>query len=202
MLSLEEGKKAVELARLTVENYVKKIKTPPSELKGVFIQDQGVFTTLHTYPKLNLRGCIGFPLPVMPLKDAIIESAKSATQDPRFPKLEEDEINNIVIEVTILTKPELIDVSQPKEYIKHIEIGRDGLIVEQGFYKGLLLPQVPVEQNWNKEEFLSHTCMKAGLLPDAWFEKNTKIYKFTGQIFTEIKPNGQIMEKNLDGSNN
>jgi len=199
MLSLEEGKKAVELARLTVKNYVKKITTPTIELKGIFIQDQGVFTTLHTYPDHNLRGCIGFPLPVMPLKEAIIESAKSATQDPRFPKLQENEINEIVIEVTILTKPELIDVSQPKDYIKHIEIGRDGLIVEQGFYKGLLLPQVPVEQNWNKEDFLSHTCMKAGLLPDAWFEKNIKIYKFSGQIFTEIEPNGQIMEKKFDG---
>ncbi len=83
-----------------------------------------------------------------------------------------------------------------------IEIGKDGLIVEQGFYKGLLLPQVPVEQGWDKEEFLSNTCMKAGLLADAWFEKNTKISKFSGQIFTEVEPRGEIKEKNLDGSDN
>jgi uncharacterized protein (TIGR00296 family) len=202
MLSLEEGKKAVSLARTVVECYVLSKEIPQMDLEGVFKQEQGVFTTLHTYPDYNLRGCIGFPLPVMPLKEAIIESAKSATNDPRFPKLNEKEIDKIIIEVTILTQPELINVSQSKDYVNHIEIGRDGLIVEQGFYKGLLLPQVPVEQNWEKEEFLSHTCMKAGLLPDAWLDKNSKIYKFTGQIFTEIEPKGNITEKNLDGSGN
>ena len=202
MLSLEEGKKAVKLARDVVEQYVKNNTTTTSELKDNFLEKQGVFTTIHTYPEHNLRGCIGIPLPVMTLKEAIIESAKSATNDPRFPKLNENEITNILIEVTILTPPELIEVTEPKNYPKHIEIGRDGLIAEQGFYKGLLLPQVPVEQKWGKEEFLSHTCMKAGLLPDAWADKNTKIYKFTGQIFTEIEPRGKIKEKNLDGSNN
>ena len=202
MLSLEEGIKAVKLARDVVEQFVKNNTTSSTDLKGNFLEKQGVFTTLHTYPEHNLRGCIGIPLPIMSLNEAIIESAKSATHDPRFPKLEENEIDNIIIEVTILTKPELIEVTQPKNYLQHIEIGRDGLIAEQGFYKGLLLPQVPVEQNWGKEEFLSHTCMKAGLLPDAWADKNTKIYKFTGQIFTEIEPKGKIMEKNLDGSNN
>ena len=106
-------------------------------------------------------------------------------------------INKTPIRRIIKTKPELIKVSQPKEYLSNIKIGRDGLIVEQGFGKGLLLPQVPVEQGWNKEDFLSHTCMKAGLLADAWFEKNTKILKFKGQIFTEVKPRGEIKEKNL-----
>jgi uncharacterized protein (TIGR00296 family) len=134
------------------------------------------------------------------LEDAIIESAQSATRDPRFPPLESHELNAIIIEVTILTTPELIKVNQPTEYPTHITVGRDGLIVEQGFYKGLLLPQVPIEQQWTVEEFLSNTCMKAGLLPDAWFEKNIKISKFSGQIFTEMKPNGPIKEKHLDGS--
>jgi len=78
---------------------------------------------------------------------------------------------------------------------------RDGLIVEQNVFKGLLLPQVPVEQGWDAEDFLSHTCMKAGLQPDAWCEKNTKISKFQGQIFTETKPLGPIKEIQLNGSN-
>jgi uncharacterized protein (TIGR00296 family) len=138
----------------------------------------------------------------MPLKQAILQAAQSATQDPRFPPLDKDELNHIIIEVTILTKPTLINVTKPQDYLKEIEIGRDGLIVEQGFFKGLLLPQVPVEQDWDKEEFLSHTCMKAGLLPDAWFDKATKISKFSGQIFTEIKPKGEIEEKNLNESCN
>ncbi|HEC72165.1 MAG TPA: TIGR00296 family protein [Thermoplasmatales archaeon] len=200
MFKLDDGKKAVRYAREVIENYVKNKEIPQVDLGNVFSRKQGAFVTIHTYPDHELRGCIGIPLPVMPLKDAIAEGAKSATHDPRFPPLSEDELDNIIVEVTVLTEPELIHVDQPKDYLSEIEIGRDGLIVEQGFYKGLLLPQVPVEQGWDKEEFLSHTCMKAGLMPDAWFDKNTKVYRFSGQVFTEIKPRGEIKEKKLDGS--
>ena len=200
MLRLDEGKKAVRLARNVIEQYVVNKKTYRADLAGVFSEKQGTFVTIHTYPDHELRGCIGVPLPIMPLKDAIIDAAKSATRDPRFPLLEENEIDKIIIEVTILTKPERIKATNPQDYLTSIEIGRDGLIVEQGFYKGLLLPQVPVEQGWDKEEFLSHTCMKAGLLPDAWFDNDIQFSRFSGQIFTEIEPNGKIKEKTLDGS--
>ena len=200
MLKADEGKQAVELARAIIEQFVQTKIVSPSNLSGVFTEKRGVFVTLHTYPNHELRGCIGIPLPIMILKEAIIESAKSATRDPRFPPLTVTEFDSIIIEVTILTKPEHIQVNQPKDYLSHIEIGRDGLIVEQGFYKGLLLPQVPVEQEWEKEEFLSHTCMKAGLPPDAWFDMETKIYKFQGQIFTEVKPREDIKEEHLNGS--
>lgn len=199
MLSVKEGKKAVSFARDVIENHVKN-KSTSSNLNGVFDENQGAFVTIHTYPDHDLRGCIGIPLPVMPLKEAITEGAKSATRDPRFPPLSENELGNIIIEVTILTKPELIKVNEPKEYLSEIKIGRDGLIVEQNIFKGLLLPQVPIEQKWNKEEFLSHTCLKAGLMPDAWFDEKTKISKFSGQVFTEFKPRGDIKEKKLDGS--
>jgi uncharacterized protein (TIGR00296 family) len=202
MLTLDEGLKSVQFARHVAESYVKNKEIPSFDLGEIFNQELGVFVTIHTYPGHDLRGCIGIPQPIMPLKEAIIESAKSATRDPRFPPLDESELDDIIIEVTILTKPELIEVSQPEEYLSNIEISRDGLIVEQGFYKGLLLPQVPIEQGWDKEEFLSHTCMKAGLSPDAWFDENTKIYKFSGQIFTEVEPRRKIREKNLDGSDN
>ena len=200
MLSLEKGKKAVSFARDVIENHVKNKSTSSIDLNEVFNEKQGAFVTIHTYPDHDLRGCIGIPLPVMPLKEAITEGAKSATRDPRFPPLSENELGNIIIEVTILTKPELIKVNDPKEYLTEIEIGRDGLIVEQSYFKGLLLPQVPVEQKWNKEEFLSHTCLKAGLMPDAWFDEKTKISKFSGQVFTELKPRGDIKEKKLNGS--
>jgi uncharacterized protein (TIGR00296 family) len=202
MLNLEEGKKAVTFARKIIDEYVKNKKIPSLDLKSNFSQNQGAFVTIHTFPRHDLRGCIGIPLPIMSLKDAIIEGAKSATQDPRFSPLEEKELDKIIVEVTILTRPEIIKINEPKDYLSKIEIGRDGLIVEQGFFKGLLLPQVPVEQGWNTEQFISHTCMKAGLMPDAWFEKNTKISKFSGQIFTEIEPRGEIKEKKLNGSDN
>ena len=201
MLSLKQGKKAVNYARAVIESYIKNIKIPLFNLEKTFNQKLGVFVTLHTFPTRNLRGCIGIPNPIMPLKNAIVEASQSATCDPRFPPLSESELNKIIIEITILTKPELIIVKHPKEYISAIKIGRDGLIVEKGLRTGLLLPQVPIEQNWNNEEFLTNTCMKAWLNPDAWLDKNTKIYKFSGQIFSELKPKGEIKEKNINGSN-
>ncbi len=200
MMSRTQGTAAVQFSRMVIEEYVKHHTTPASTLEKTFHKKQGVFVTLHTFPDHELRGCIGIPLPVMSLEDAIVESAQSATRDPRFPPLAEPELSFIIVEVTILTTPEIIHVHHPQEYPQQITIGRDGLIVEHGFYRGLLLPQVPVEQEWTTEEFLSQTCMKAGLLPDVWFEKDIKISKFSGQIFTEIKPNGPIKETHLDGS--
>ncbi len=200
MINFDQGKKAVEYARSVIEEIVRYKKIPENDLNGIFEEKHGAFVTINTYPDHNLRGCIGIPLPVMSLKEAIAEGARSATHDPRFPHLAEYELDDIVVEVTILGVPESINVSNSEEYLSKIEIGRDGLIVEQGFSKGLLLPQVPVEQNWDKKEFLSHTCMKAGLMPNAWFDKKTKISKFSGQIFYEVKPRGEIKEKKLDGS--
>jgi uncharacterized protein (TIGR00296 family) len=202
MLNLDEGTKAVQFARKVIHNYVQHTKNSIPNLGSLFQEKQGVFVTLHAYPEHELRGCIGIPLPVMSLQEAIFESAQSVTRDPRFPPLQERELDAIIVEITVLTKPELITVKQPKNYPAHINIGRDGLIVEQSFHKGLLLPQVPVEQAWDKEEFLSHTCMKAGLPPDAWFDKSTKISKFQGQIFTETTPHGSVKETHLDGSHN
>jgi hypothetical protein len=198
MIDIRDGIKSVNYARNVIEEYVKNKKIPACKFSDVFNEKQGAFVTIHTYPDHDLRGCIGVPLPVMNLCDAIAEGAASATRDPRFPPLLEKELDDIVIEVTVLSPPEIIKVSKPEDYIKNIIIGRDGLIIEQGYYKGLLLPQVPVEQGWDKEEFLSHTCIKAGLIPDAWFDKQTKIYKFSGQVFTEIKPRGDVKEKKLN----
>jgi uncharacterized protein (TIGR00296 family) len=200
MLSLEDGRKAVELARYVIDKYVKDKNSPEKNLKGPFLANQGAFVSIHTYPKKDLRGCIGIPLPVMSLQKAIIEGALSATCDPRFPPVTVNELDSIIIEVTVLTRPEEIIVKDPKDYVNEIVIGRDGLIVEKGFYKGLLLPQVPVEWNWNVEDFLANTCMKAGLMPDAWFERDIKIFRFSGQVFSELEPRGDIKEKELDGS--
>jgi len=130
----------------------------------------------------------------MPLIKALKDAALSAAfKDPRFQPITEEELSSITFEVTILTKPELIKTN-PLEYKNQIKIGRDGLIAERGFHRGLLLPQVPVEWNWNTEEFLSETCYKAGLPPDAWLDKKTKIYKFQGKIFCETSPKGEIIE--------
>ncbi len=199
MLNLEEGTKAVQLARETIHCFVEKKGKPQPAYTGVFTEQRGVFTTLHTVTDHALRGCIGIPHPVMPLQQAIVESAVSSTHDPRFPPLVSSELDHVILELTILTPPQIITVDNPKEYLNKIQIGRDGLIIEQSLRKGLLLPQVPVEQGWDVEEFLVHTCYKAGLPPDAWVDTQTKISRFSGQIFSETAPNGSIEEKQLNG---
>lgn len=199
MYDLVEGKKLVLLARKNIENYLKYRKNIEiQEIPDSFRDKRGVFVTLHTYPLKNLRGCIGYPEPIMPLIDALLDaSVSSATRDPRFPRVRIEEMKNIVVEVTVLTPPELVKVENPSQYPSKIEIGKDGLIIELGFRKGLLLPQVAVEEHWNEEDFLSHTCWKAGLPLDCWLDKRAMIYKFQGQIFSEIKPEGEIIEKTL-----
>ncbi len=202
MLTKEEGEKAVKFARETVDRYVKGEKIEDRDLGKKFREKSGAFVTILTYPDRDLRGCIGIPEPIYDLKTSIIESAKSATRDPRFPPLTREELPNIIIEVTILTPPRLIEVRSPKEYLEKIKIGRDGLIVEKGFYRGLLLPQVPVEWKWDVEEFLSQTCIKAGLPPDAWIDEDTKVYSFQGQIFAEREPYGEVEERKIDREGN
>ena len=160
----------------------------------------GVFVTLNSVHNgtKTLRGCIGLPYPTTPLVQAVIEAALSAaTQDPRFPPIALEELDQITFEVSVLTPPERVKVEKPTEYPTKIKVGRDGLIIENSYRKGLLLPQVPVELDWNEEEFLCQTSMKAGLPPDAWLLKDTKIYMFQAIIFEEATPKGQIKQKKI-----
>lgn len=134
----------------------------------------------------------------MPLAEAVIDSAiNAATADPRFPPVTMDELGNMTIEVSVLTSPEPLKLENPKDAPNHIEIGNDGLIVERGAFKGLLLPQVPVEWQWDEEEFLCHCCIKAGLPPDTWLLKGTTIYKFQAIVFSEAKPEGEVVLRKL-----
>jgi uncharacterized protein (TIGR00296 family) len=107
-------------------------------------------------------------------------------------------LGDVVFEVSVLTPPEKIEVQKPQEYVAKIKVGEDGLIVEKGMFKGLLLPQVPVEWEWCEEEFLCQCCIKAGLPPDSWLTKGAKIYKFTAIIFEEETPQGEVKRKLLD----
>ena len=201
-LTLKEGTLLVNLARQTVTEYLKvgNVLQVPDNVSSKLMEPCGVFVTLNRVHKgeKRLRGCIGLPYPTTPLVQAVIEAALSAaTQDPRFPSVVHEELDEIVFEVSVLTPPELVTVEKPTAYPSQIEVGRDGLIMERGYRKGLLLPQVPVEWNWNPEEFLCQTAMKAGLSPDAWLLKDTKIYMFQAIIFEESSPNGQIKHKKI-----
>jgi uncharacterized protein (TIGR00296 family) len=201
-LSLEEGRLLVELARKAVEEYLKNRKRirPPENIPEKLMQPRGVFVTINSVEgeEKELRGCIGLPYPTTPLAEAVIESAiSSATQDPRFYPLSLEELDSVVFEVSVLTPPQLVEVENPSEYPSKIKVGVDGLIIERGFYRGLLLPQVPVEWGWGEEEFLCQCCLKAGLPPDCWLMKGTKVYKFQAIIFEEETPKGEVRRKTL-----
>ena len=199
MYEEEDGVLAVKLARASIDRAVKGTPMPDIQIPKKFSYDSGAFVTLNTYPKHELRGCIGYPEPYFSLTKSLIRGAEGATRDPRFPPLTEPELDNIVVEVSLLSPPQKIKAKNPKDYPKLVEVGRHGLIVEQGSFKGLLLPQVPVEYVWDTEKFLGQTCIKAGLFPDAWLDSRTILYSFTGDIFAEETPRGNVIRKELGG---
>jgi len=198
----EHGEFLVKLAREAIETYLRgrEVLRPPEGTPEELWEPMGVFVTLNKLVggRKVLRGCIGFPYPEKPLVQATIEAAiASATEDPRFPPVELDEMDEIVVEVSVLTRPELVRVEDPRDYPKAIKVGRDGLIVERGIFRGLLLPQVPVEWGWDEKTFLSQCCMKAGLYPDAWLDPGTRIYCFQAIVFEEEEPRGPIRRREL-----
>jgi hypothetical protein len=204
-LSQSEGEFLVKLARRAVEVYVRTGKQIPlpKDASEKLKQHCGVFVTINSVEdgEKELRGCIGFPYPTDPLVHAVIQSAISAaTEDPRFRPLSSRELERVVFEVSVLTPPVRIEAGKATECPSKIKVGTDGLIVERGICKGLLLPQVPVEWGWNEEEFLCQCCIKAGLPPDNWLLDGTKLYKFQAVIFEEETPTGKVKRKTLCGS--
>ncbi len=200
------GEYLVRLARKTIEIFLKdqkKIKIPNDAPKDLF-DHSGVFVTLHRVKsdeKSELRGCIGrIESPHGTLIQSTIESAiDSAINDPRFPPVVYEEMTSITVEITILTVPEVLNVKNSEKYFKLIEIGKHGLIAERGLYqRGLLLPQVPVQQKWDLQRYLDYVCLKAGLPTQAWMDLNTKISRFEGIIFSELTPNGTIEQKKIN----
>jgi AmmeMemoRadiSam system protein A len=148
-----------------------------------FKQLRGVFVTLTE--NSELRGCIGFPYPHLPLGDAVIQAAKSAAfADPRFLPLQEKELDKIKIEISVLTPPSELKC-KVGERAKNIKIGEDGLIIDYLGYSGLLLPQVAIEHKMNKLEFLEACCEKASLPRDKWQDEKCQIFTFQAQIFSE-----------------
>ncbi len=201
-LSTEEGEYLVRLARRAIET---KLKTgeaiKPADTTEKLRTPCGVFVTLNRVlgGAHSLRGCIGFPYPIMPLAEAVVDSAISAAlRDPRFQPVTLGEMDSIVVEVSVLTPPEKINVDGPDEYPLWVEVGVDGLIVSRGQNRGLLLPQVPVEWKWDAEEFLTQCCLKAWLPPDAWLLPGTEVSKFQAIIFSEEAPRGAIRRVELE----
>ncbi len=168
----------LELARRSVEASVEGGKLPDLKItEKKHLEKRGAFVTLKVDG--HLRGCIGYPLPYKPLYKTIIEmAAAAATQDFRFAPLRPEDLPRTKIEISVLTVPET--VKDPQE----VQVGRHGIVISQGGCKGLLLPQVPEEYNWDRETYLCHGCLKAGLDENAW-KRGAKIEVFEAQVFSE-----------------
>jgi AmmeMemoRadiSam system protein A len=188
-MHLDEARIGVRLAREAIEiavNSGDRIKAP-QDLPAVFDELGGVFVTLHSGA---LRGCVGYPYASKTIKEALIDSAISAAlHDYRFPPVGADELTRITIEITLLTQPKRI--AGPADIV----VGKHGVIVKKGSQQGLLLPQVATDFNWTPQEFLDQTYVKAGLNPR---ERNAEIFVFEGQVFSELRPGGEVVERNLE----
>lgn len=194
-LTVEEGTELVRLARTAVELYLKNGKiinsTNKSNKKG------GIFVTLYqldtSNSKKNLRGCIGYTVPSRNIHDTVVAAAiNAATKDPRFIALGQEELDKVIFEVSVLTKPIPIQIDNTQKFLSEIVIGRDGLILESNYGSGLFLPQVPVEQRWTIYEYLTNLCYKAGAPVDTWKLPDSKLYKFHTMVFREKLPNREI----------
>ncbi|HZY93455.1 MAG TPA: TIGR00296 family protein [Candidatus Bathyarchaeia archaeon] len=148
----------------------------------------------------GLRGCVGDPTPKESLDRLVPRIAvDAATNDFRFRPVKLDELRtHILVEVNVLGPLEPIVVSEPLDFVHEVKVGRDGVMVEGMGSKGLLLPEVGVEEGFDSEEFLVHCCLKAGLSPDAWLTREVRVSRFRTQTFTEEKPNGRVVERSMD----
>ncbi len=199
MTTLAEGALAVGLAREAVTLGLARSeppKDPAAPFRGrplppVFEERRGLFATFTHYPEDRLRGCVGFPFPIYPLRAAVPRAAwAAATEDPRFRAIRASELASLRLELSILTVPE--SLPDPASRIQDVVVGRDGLIVESEGASGLLLPQVAVDEGWGSERFLAETCRKAGVGTDRWNRPETTVQRFRAEIFREISPGGAV----------
>ncbi len=164
----------LHLAHEAIESSLEKRPTPLVAPNRHLAENRGAFTTL--YLDGQLRGCVGYVFPVLPLYRAVFETARAAaTQDTRFAPVTREEAPRLKISISVLSALSPIQAD-------HIDIGKHGLMVTLGAYRGLLLPQVAIEHQWDRTTLLEQTCRKAGLPPDAW-QKGATLEVFTAEVF-------------------
>ena len=181
MLNEEQRQRLLRLARTSIESTLDGLapEVRPDDYDEDLRRPAGAFVTLRT-KRGDLRGCIGSIRAMEPLYRAVATSAVSAAfRDPRFFPVRKEEMPQLDLEISVMGPIETVsDVNE-------IEVGRDGLIISRGRFAGLLLPQVASEYGWDRQTFLDQTCMKAGLPPGAWRAQETRIEKFSAEVFGE-----------------
>jgi AmmeMemoRadiSam system protein A len=178
-LGLSEGEKKMlrQIAKTVIESKARGEPIPESKIDSSALKEnRGAFVSIHK--KGQLRGCIGYIEGKGPLHKTIEEMAEAAAfRDPRFAPVTEKELNDLDIEISVLTP--FKKISDTNE----IEVGKHGIYIRKGWHSGLLLPQVATEYGWDRKTFLEHTCQKAGLSSNAWKDKDIEIYIFSADIF-------------------
>jgi AmmeMemoRadiSam system protein A len=175
-MTADDRRSLLQLARDTIVAHIHKQSAPGVAAHGIFAVRAGAFVTLHRNGEL--RGCIGHIAADEPLSTVIPRCAIGAcSDDPRFPAVTAPELPELAIELSVLGP--LVPIAGPDDIL----VGRDGLVVEEGWHRGLLLPQVAVEWDWNRETFLSQTCHKAGLNRDAW-KRGARLWRFEAEVFS------------------
>ncbi len=189
-LTVEEKHELLCIARKAVKAAIAgEIYVPQKPASANLETNAGAFVTLKE--KGELRGCIGLIEGRYPLYRVVAEMAeKSAMCDPRFESVRADEFENLQVEISVLSPLKAINS------VEEVEVGRHGLVVEKGFYRGLLLPQVATENNWTRKEFLENTCVKAGLAKESYKDPDVHLYVFSAEVFGE-KELGVSREEDL-----
>ncbi|MEQ8170395.1 MAG: AmmeMemoRadiSam system protein B [Candidatus Eremiobacterota bacterium] len=180
-LSTEEEQTLLKLARDTLKTYLSTGKKPDTgnyNITEILKEKRGVFVTLTEHG--DLRGCIGYIEGIEPLYEAVMDNAvNAAVNDSRFSPVKEAELEDIEIEISVMTP------LRPVKNIEEIQVGTHGLYIKNGYYRGVLLPQVATEYGWDRKTFLEQVSRKAGMNRNAWEDKNSVIYIFSAQIFHE-----------------
>ncbi|HXQ93538.1 MAG TPA: TIGR00296 family protein [Nitrososphaerales archaeon] len=192
-----DGPFLLSVTRNVISTYLQTRRTaiPASLLSDPrFKQKMGCFVTLKKDDsEKSLRGCIGFPEPVYELCMALTHAGiAAATEDPRFTPVKSAEMEHLLLEISLLTKPVEISLTDQRDLPTKIEVGKDGLVLRWSFGTGLLLPQVATEYDWSAEDFLCNLSMKAGAPPDQWLVPGTQVYRFRAQVFQENSPGGKV----------
>ena len=189
LLTTNEKQELLQVARKSVEAAVRERKIyQPSTTSAVLQQDRGAFVTL----KINgeLRGCIGYMAPLKSLIDTVRDvAALAALRDPRFPPVTSLEVTNLQYEISVLSPLQRV------HDVKDIRVGQHGLMLINGQNEGVLLPQVPVEQGWDRKTFLEETARKAGLPASAWKDESTDIFEFTALVFSAKRLDAVVPEQ-------
>ncbi len=198
-LTLKQATLLIKYARRIIEDHFRD-NVPnindfiSKDMQDIVSRESAVFLTLMKYPSMSIRGSTGHILPILSLGDAIRESAiEAAFKSIGRPPLTKSELNDTIMELSILKRPSMIKVKNIEEYPKMINIGRDGIAVERGYIRVLLLPQIPVIRRWNSRQFLSFALIKAGINP-LHINNKVRIYKFQAQVFREKTPDGEVIE--------